>query len=65
MGLIDKQRLLAEARKLNSTITGRDKPFPVAEAFMEVINRQPTIEQRPKSRKVVKSNGKTEARKND
>ena len=43
MGLIDKQRLLAEARKLNSTITGRDKPFPVAEAFMDIIKKQPII----------------------
>ena len=48
MDLIDRQRLLAEARKLNSTITGRDKPFPVAEAFMEAINRQPTVEPRAK-----------------
>jgi ribosomal protein L37E len=53
MGLIDKQRLLAEARKLNSTITGRDKPFPVAEAFMEVIEKQPTVEPRTKGEWVM------------
>jgi len=40
-GLIDKQRLLEDARKLKSAITGRDKPFPVAEAFMDVIEKQP------------------------
>ena len=39
--LIDKQRLLEDARKLKSAITGRDKPFPVAEAFMDVIEKQP------------------------
>ncbi len=39
--LIDKQRLLVEARKLKSAITGRDKPFPVADAFMDVIEKRP------------------------
>jgi len=57
MDLIDRQRLLAEARKLNSTITGRDKPFPVAEAFMEAINRQPTVEPRAKGHWVPAKGG--------
>jgi len=62
MDLIDRQKLLVEARKLNSAITGRDKPFPVAEAFMEVINRQPTIEPRKNGKWLPDNNSVYEMR---